>query len=462
MNCINLSFSRFSLFLPDLKFSSHTTFNIENFLQVLESAMLFPPDKELMAARAKTKAITRTIKRTVAELTSLNENLIRAYQDYKRECNEEEISHTPTITLGKKEESNKIITLDMECSRESEPEVDDSISDEDTTEDRGHVTPIKEFKPFRRRVHRACEARPDTIEKGIQVYQIDRRDYEKSIGYALLLKADYDAKRERNVLRPVVVPDENFGKYEEEFINYLQHIEDHGIETEESKTAETPSIVSVNDLLQADITPTATPDAMTVDFLLSFNDKNDEIKEKEIDENVEILEEHLEILTTKSANSSGTDSDASFNMSDHENLKQKKKKRKVEIQRAENENKSQKADNEEKDKQKTEDEKNNEIQNADEKKDQSQNSDDKKKDANLNLDDGKKNQSPNSNGEKKNVSTNENKEEEETVTSAVEEKTVLAVRALIEGDSSENSNSNTPALSTWKPVDSDDECTILE
>lgn len=72
-------------------------------------------------------------------------------------------------------------------------------------------------------------------DKACQVDDVPWRDYEKCIGYSLLTRSEYDPETKEEILRPVITPDENFGKYQEQFLFYLQHIEDHGIQTDESK-----------------------------------------------------------------------------------------------------------------------------------------------------------------------------------------------------------------------------------
>lgn len=72
-----------------------------------------------------------------------------------------------------------------------------------------------------------------TEDKACQAYDVPWRDYEKCIGYSLLSRSEYDLESQNETLRPD--PDENFGKYQEQYLFYLQHVEDFGIETDELK-----------------------------------------------------------------------------------------------------------------------------------------------------------------------------------------------------------------------------------
>lgn len=421
--------------------------------RVLDSAMNFSPDRELLAARAKTRAANRTIKRTVAELTSLNDSLIRAYKEYKRERTKGITLHTRSVTLGKKQKSSKMTPLDMECWRDSEPEGDDYLSDdEEDRENSQNVAPARVIRPFRTRVHRACEAKPKTANKSVQADDIKKKDYEKSIGYALLLKADYDAKRERDILKPVMVPDENFGKYEEQFISYLQHIEDHGMETEETKDLEAPTSISVNDLVEADITFAPVNETSERADPVPSTDKSinegDDVEpmETNIDENMEILEEeHLEIVTTKSSSSDDSNSSSSSDESETETSeaatpdKKKHDKATTETQTSREDRPGEESIEKETAVVGTRAAETPVTETS------STTGECPAGNRKAKIDD-----RPSKNNEPKNSSR------------AVEEETVLAVRALIEEDSSSNSNSNTDVLNSWKPREDDDECTILD
>lgn len=74
-----------------------------------------------------------------------------------------------------------------------------------------------------------------TEDKACQAYDVQWRDYEKCIGHSLVNKTEIDNQEDEELLRPTE-PDENFGeKYQEQYLFYLQHIEDFGIETDENK-----------------------------------------------------------------------------------------------------------------------------------------------------------------------------------------------------------------------------------
>lgn len=382
------------------------------FSKVMESTVSGPQEEELFAARAKTRIASRMIKRTIVELHNLNERLIRAYTNYKRDRTKENIAHTGYRVLERRQKSREFTSLDMECTRESEPESGDSaISDDEESSAELPESPLRIIEARQRSVHRAVDATPRTRSQSVQVYDIQPRDYESGIGYALLLKADYDPKRKRDILRPVAVPDENFGKYEEQFIHYLQHIEDHEIETEESRlcslTKDTE--ISVNQLVEADLSKIIDQIGIT--------------KENMMEENVEILDEHVEILTTN-PDAGSEDSNASSGTRD--NSKANKNSSRYEKNLSNNEE---------------------EIETV---------SDERV----ARLETG----SCGANGENKGDSLSAIPAEIELVPTTkkldsqpIDEETVLAVRALIDEDDKKTDISN-----VWKPIDSDDECMILD
>ena len=140
------------------------------------------------------------------------------------------------------------ITLEMICERESEPEEDDDVEEIDNDEytlEATNMPPdfsqILDHLSIFKRKPSAIKAIGDnsvfTEDKACQAYDVPWRDYEKCIGYSLVTKSEYNPETKEEMLVPVAMPDENFGKYQEQFLFYLQHIEDHGIETDETKVS---------------------------------------------------------------------------------------------------------------------------------------------------------------------------------------------------------------------------------
>ncbi|XP_043284482.1 transcriptional regulator ATRX [Venturia canescens] len=396
------------------------------FKKIMESTVSGPLENELIAARAKTRSVSRTIKRTIVELQNLNERLLRAYRNYKRERTKENIIHTESIVLEGKQKTREFTPLDMQCTRESEPESDDSnVSDDEEPSTDSPETPLRIIEARQRSVHRAVDATIPTKSQSVQAYDVESRDYDAEISYALLLKAEYDPKRKRDILRPVAVPDEHFGKYEEQFIHYLQHIEDHGIETEESRASDpkkNTDDVSINQLIDADLS--AILNEITKECSTDCDITKDTTA---VEENVEILEEHLEIFTTKSDASE----DSNFSLEIRHNV--------------------------------------GERNNISKNKEYSVN--DEKAIENI----PSRQTSCSANGEQETGSCPPSIIPEETTelvsktntsgelrtkkvdSQSIDEETVLAVRALID-ENGKKAN----ILNPWKPIESDDECTILD
>lgn len=132
----------------------------------------------------------------------------------------------------------------MVCERESESENEDdeipSMKEEYSVEATNVPTEfsnmLDHLSIFKRKltgVKAVGDSSVLTEEKACQAYDVPWKDYEKCIGYSLVKKDDCDG--DDDVQEEQLHPDENFGKYQEQFLFYLQHIEDFGIETEDLK-----------------------------------------------------------------------------------------------------------------------------------------------------------------------------------------------------------------------------------
>lgn len=229
------------------------------------------------AAFVCTKRFHRALRKTLVELSHINDRLVKDFLHWKKRSEVEKSFNDDSLENNvdhqnvddeqdveknveknvEKESSRKKkkkiisdIALEMTCERESESEAENDDDDDDDieiSEDR-EIEAIEvpaEFSSildhlsiFKRKPTAVKAVGNDSVlteDKSCQAYDVPWRDYEKCIGYSLLTKSEYDPEKKEEILRSVVQPDENFGKYQEQYYFYLQHVEDYGIETDEAK-----------------------------------------------------------------------------------------------------------------------------------------------------------------------------------------------------------------------------------
>ncbi|XP_012283973.1 uncharacterized protein LOC105701641 [Orussus abietinus] len=214
-------------------------------------------ESTLSTGRAKTRCIHRAINRAISRLAYVNNEMIKKYDDLKRSETNQKLKNAKQSDSNVTEKTNKNddevqLTLDMTCVRDSDTEGQCEESDEETDMTINDFEEI--IRPFAEKdtIERSVNTEPAKVmDKSTQAFDVILRDYEKCIGYALLMKADYDPKRKVQRMKPVQVPNEHAGKYEEQFIFYLQHIEDNGIETEDCKGLPDPNETPLKDLIEA-------------------------------------------------------------------------------------------------------------------------------------------------------------------------------------------------------------------
>lgn len=245
-------------------------------------------------AQRKIKDFYCNIRDTVFQLVDINDKAIRQYNEWRRFLKTEKEA-SPSIdkdTSAPQEKMN--IPLDMICVNESETESDAEILKDRIMEPSNLVKDSNIIKDLllRKKTVVHCGVGDDSahlsVDKAVQVYDIVSKDYEKSIGYSVITKTDHDAKMDDSVLDPPFTSDKNFDKYQEQFIFYLQHIEDNGIETEETK-----SLADLDETLIQEV-------AQTVPFISDFldniglsaspNDQSDNFQqEKNVSDNINSL-----------------------------------------------------------------------------------------------------------------------------------------------------------------------------
>jgi len=251
--------------LCDVKEKVCLFFNLPNATQDIE-----------LAAQQKIKHFYRYMHNTVLQLTHIHDRVTREYNGWtkSRSMNTDVSSSINTNTSVIQE--NVEIPLDMTC-------VNDSETDSDCEKSKYQIkTPsdivinnniIKDLLFSKKDiVHR--DVGNDAIlcaNKAIQVCDIAPCDYEKYIGYSILNTAEYDLETndDNDVPEvPQVEPQKNFGKYEEQFIYYLQHIEDHGIETEDAQ-----ELISSNEISPQEITSSFLSFHRDTDSYISINEQ---------------------------------------------------------------------------------------------------------------------------------------------------------------------------------------------
>ncbi|XP_003424208.1 uncharacterized protein LOC100679538 isoform X1 [Nasonia vitripennis] len=240
-------------------------------LKLVQMSNMKSQEADLLNSAAQcTKRFHRAIRKTLVELSQINDRVVRDYVHWKKKNgkiptlesqekgNEEK---TKDKSRYKPQSSDHDLTLEMTCVRESasesESDDDDSVNAADYSMEAVNVpsefSQILDHLTIFKRKPTALKAVGDssvvTEDKACQAYDVPWRDYEKCIGYSLLTRSEYDPKSQKETLRPVVVPDENFGKYQEQYLFYLQHIEDFGIETDELKGLPDPNHIPLKDLI---------------------------------------------------------------------------------------------------------------------------------------------------------------------------------------------------------------------
>ncbi|XP_046423626.1 uncharacterized protein LOC124181277 [Neodiprion fabricii] len=214
---------------------------------------LAEPNK-LRAMRTKTRRFHHAIAKAIDVLSNINDQVITKYDNWRKTMLEQsrQTRSCDNVVKGKRDEPEKDFTipLDMICTN-SESELDDI--DEYESDDMHIPEKIKCIKSFRERdtVDVAIGDPVKKADKSVQVYDIVERDYEKCIGHSVLTKVEYDPVDRSEMLKPVIVPAEYDGKFEEQFIFYLQHREDNEISTEDEKGLPDPNETPLKDLIEA-------------------------------------------------------------------------------------------------------------------------------------------------------------------------------------------------------------------
>lgn len=215
--------------LSDMKEKVYCFFDLNNAIQDVE-----------LAAQQRIKKFCWNMRGTVLQLADINDRIVREYNGWRRSRKTETQTSSSIDENELTSQENVEIPLDMTCVNDSDTESGCEGSEYRIKKPSNLIKScnIVENLLFSKKtvIHRGTGDHNIHLfaDKATQVYDIPR-DYEKCISYSMLTKSNDDSKTDNNVLKQMpTAPDKNFGKYEEQFIFYLQHIEDHGIQIEES------------------------------------------------------------------------------------------------------------------------------------------------------------------------------------------------------------------------------------
>ncbi|XP_012219966.1 uncharacterized protein [Linepithema humile] len=204
-----------------------------------------------LAAEQKMKQYYHNMCNTVLQLAHINDRVVREYNDWMRSRKTETDMPSSTDVNALTSRENIDISLDMTCVNDSDNESECEINQIKEPSDIVKSSNIVKNLLFYKKdvVHRGVgNDSVQFMDKTTQMYDVSR-NYDKCISHCVLTKADQRSKADDTVLEPVA-PDKNFGKYEEQFIFYLQHIEDHGIETEDMKGLDNSVEISLQEQIE--------------------------------------------------------------------------------------------------------------------------------------------------------------------------------------------------------------------
>lgn len=237
------------------------------------------PDNETgtnmeLVAKRQIKRFHKNMRETIFNLARINDRVIREYDKWERKTKSKTSSTNQSTVTPRKDID---IPLNMTCVNESDTDSDYEESEYHVMEPSDRIKSsniLEDLLIFKKDV-KHCGVGDSALlskDKMVQVYDVVSRDYEQCIGYSLLTKAHYNDKTHENVLEPMKISNENFDKYQEQFIFYLQHIEDHGIKTEDMKGLENPN-ESMEEFAEPD-SPCTSEFRQNIDLLIASTEQS--------------------------------------------------------------------------------------------------------------------------------------------------------------------------------------------
>ncbi|XP_033210827.1 uncharacterized protein LOC117168943 [Belonocnema kinseyi] len=260
-------------------------------------------------ASLKMRQFQQVMRKAICRLAQINDRVVREYQSWKKHQPAERNANSERTKVDLLPTKNPDVDLEMKCIRDSasESEGEDEDKSEDTILEASNLEAdqlncYRNLTLFRKKVtfeQAVGDDKPFKEDKSVQADDVRTRDYEKSVGYSLLMKAEYDPKTNKDVLKPVAIPNDHFGKFQEQYIYHLQHIEDNGIKTDDDvDDLPDPNETPLKDLIEANspfiaemlenIAPTVTNGSSSVEIEM-ISDETPPV-EKNISE--EIFEDH--------------------------------------------------------------------------------------------------------------------------------------------------------------------------
>lgn len=282
--------------LSDTKEKVYNLFNLNNAIENIE-----------VETQQRMKRFYFNMRDTVFQLVHINDRIVRQYIEWKSSRKTETETSSSTNENALVSQKNVDIPLDMICVNDSDAESEcenqirkpsDLIEDNNILKDLFCKTNVVHRGVGDNSVHLSTD-------KAIQVYDTVSRDYEKCIGYSMVTKTDQDQKTDDSVSNLPATSDKNFGKYEEQFIFYLQHIEDNGIETESMKGVDSDEIL----LQEVQTSPLLTPHLLqnidsSTDQTKNYQEKNlsDNINSVTKDDKNDTVDKNKEIINNSDTN----------------------------------------------------------------------------------------------------------------------------------------------------------------
>ncbi|XP_014609971.1 PREDICTED: uncharacterized protein LOC106789925 [Polistes canadensis] len=207
------------------------------FNQIFEDTQSEDTNKNsIQETRYKIRSLYNKVYSTIIQMAYINDKVIRDYNSWERSQNVTSEIIEESISRRSSFEENNEIPLDMICVADSCEESDhEDVTTIKLSELLLSTNAFKHFSDKKKMVNKSVETSSIVCkDKSIQVFDFESKDYEKIIGHSVLMKSNNDSSTKDSILPSIAMQSEHVGKYEEQFILYLQHIEDHGIEIDDT------------------------------------------------------------------------------------------------------------------------------------------------------------------------------------------------------------------------------------
>lgn len=237
----------------DAKVKVYDFFDLNNAIENIE-----------VEAQQRLKHFYCNMRDTVFQLVDINDRITRQYVEWRRSRKVETGASSSINENVLVSQENITTPLDMTCVNDSDTEDKDEgyriMEPSDLIKDSNIVKDLLFYKK-KNVVHRNVgdDSVHLSVDKAIQVYDIISKDYEESIGYFVCTKTDHDPKMNYSVSDNLPATlNKNSSKYEDQFIFYLQNIENNdtltqNIDTEDTKSSVDSDETPLQEVIQTDI-----------------------------------------------------------------------------------------------------------------------------------------------------------------------------------------------------------------